>query len=154
MSLSPGECGRQVLEVVQLVMRAIRVEMRSHRAASISVPQFRVLAFLIRSEGASLSDVSEHMGLTLPSMSRAVDRLVDRGLVTRRSHPDDRRRITLSLTRQGRSMLESARAATQSSLAGRLDALSASNRARVARAMGLLRGLFTPGQQAKVPTKR
>jgi len=154
MSLAPRECGRQVLEVVPLVMRAIRAEMRSHRAASISIPQFRALAFLSRSGGASLSEVAEHIGLTLPSMSHAVDRLVARRLVTRRTDTEDRRRIMLSLTRRGHVMLESARAATQASLARRLAALSAGDRGRVARAMGLLRRLFTLGQPAKGRTKR
>jgi DNA-binding MarR family transcriptional regulator len=154
MSASPDDCGRQVLEVVPLVMRAIRAEMRSHRASNISVPQFRGMAFLSRHEGASLSDVAEHVGLTLPSMSNMVDRLVDRGLVTRHTRAEDRRRLTLSLTRQGRTMLESARAATQSSLAARLAALSPSDRQAVRRAMELLRGAFTPGRQAEAAARR
>ena len=65
---SADECARQVLEIVPLVMAAIRTEIRTHRGSELSVPQFRVLIFLNRHAGASLSDIAEHLGLTLPSM--------------------------------------------------------------------------------------
>ena len=80
---SPDECARQILEIVPMVMRAIRTEIRSHRGSELSVPQFRVLIFLNRHEGASLSDIAEHLGLTLPSTSKMIDGLVARNMVTR-----------------------------------------------------------------------
>ena len=137
-------CARQVLDAVPLVMRTIRAEMRSHRTPDISVPQFRALAFLRRYEGASLSDLAEHIGLTLPTASKMVDGLVARDLVRRETRPDDRRCLRLSLTEGGRAMQEAARAATQSSLAHRLAALSPSDRAKVGQTMELFQQLFTP----------
>ena len=147
MSPSPDECAGQILEVVPAVMRAIRAEMRSHRAPDISVSQFRALAFINRREGASLSDLAEHIGLTLPSMSKMVDGLVARNLVKREAHPRDRRRLTLALTRRGRAMQKSARAATQRFLAAHLATARASDRAAVAQAMAVLRPLFTSGNE-------
>ena len=44
----------QVLEVVPTVMRFIRTQMRSHRSLDLSVPQFRALVFIERTDGASL----------------------------------------------------------------------------------------------------
>ena len=41
MRISPDDCAREVLEVVPLIMRAIRTDMRSHRTPDLSVPQFR-----------------------------------------------------------------------------------------------------------------
>jgi len=72
-SISLDECARQVLETVPLVMRTVRAEMRRRRTADLSVPQFRTLNFLNRQAGASLSQVAEHIGLTLPSMSLLVE---------------------------------------------------------------------------------
>ncbi len=144
MPASPDECARQVLETVPLIMRAIRVEMRSHRTPEISVPQFRTLAFLNNHEGASLSAAAEFIGLTLPSMSKMVDGLVARSLVTRQTHPDDRRRMTLALTTRGRSIYQSAHEATQACLADRLATLPAPERLAIAQAMEALRPLFTP----------
>src|SRR5512136_2172583 len=107
MTASPDACAQEILEVVPAVMRAIRAEMRRHRMADLSVPQFRTLAFVDRNVDASLSDVAEHIGLTLPSMSKIVDGLVSRKLVTRQTHPTDRRRMTLTLTTRGQTALES-----------------------------------------------
>jgi DNA-binding MarR family transcriptional regulator len=121
--------------------------MRRHRAADLSVPQFRVLAFLDRRRGATLSQVAEHSGLTLPSTSRMVDGLVARKLLTRRISPSDRRFVTLALTTQGRSRLESARRATQFRLAEMLRGLSAEERLAVVRAMEVLRPVFMPGRE-------
>ncbi len=149
MSVSSDECARDVLEVVPLIMRAIRAEMRSHRTPDLSVPQFRTLAYLSRHEGASLSDVAEHIGLTLPSMSKMVDGLVTRQLVTRETSPSDRRRVTLRLTPLGQTTWQSAREATQAHLSQRVAALSAAKRATVVTAMQALRPIFMPGRETE-----
>jgi MarR family transcriptional regulator for hemolysin len=124
-------------------MRTLRVEMRSHRTPDLTVPQFRTLRFINRSPGVSLSDAAEHIGLTLPSMSKIVDGLVTRQLVIRQPHPEDRRRLTLSLTPSGRAMLQAALEATQACLAEALQRLSDAQRAAVIDAMRTLRPLFT-----------
>ncbi|MGD0204875.1 MAG: MarR family transcriptional regulator [Dehalococcoidia bacterium] len=127
-------------------MRALRAEMRRHRSADLSVPQFRVLAFVDRRRGATLSEVAEHIGLTLPSASRMVDGLVARKRLTRGISPSDRRFVALALTAQGRSRLESARRATKFRLAGMLKGLSVEERLTVFRAMEVLRPVFMPGK--------
>jgi DNA-binding MarR family transcriptional regulator len=142
MTQSPDECAGRVLEVVPQVMRAIRAEMRTRRAADLSVSQFRALAFIARREGASLSDVAGHIGLALPSMSKMIDGLVARNLVRRETRPRDRRSVTLSLTQPGRALHQSARAAAQRFLTERLAALRPADRAAVGQAMAVLRPLF------------
>ena len=137
------ECAREVLEVVPLVMRAIRGELRSHRRGDVSIPQFRTLLFLNGHENASLSEVAEHIGLTLPSMSRIVDILVTRGLATREAHHGDRRRITLALTTRGRTTLRLASEATEAYLRTIFTELSPTERAMVVKSMKVLRPVFT-----------
>jgi DNA-binding MarR family transcriptional regulator len=151
MSVSTDKCAREILDVVPLIMRAIRAEMRSQRTPDLSVPQFRTLAFLSRNAGASLSDVAEHIGLTLPSMSKMIDGLVKRGLVSRQTFPQDRRRVTLELTGQGRATWQSARLATQAHLAGRLEALSEPERAALTNALRALRPLFMSSTETDEP---
>jgi len=149
MSAPPSECAGQVLETVPVVMRAIRNEMRSHRGSDLSVPQFRVLVYLHRHEGASLSDVAEHMGLTLPSMSKMVDGLVARELVSRRVDPKDRRRVVLAPTALGRTTRQAAHKATESRLAERLAVLSAPERRNIIEAMQALKVIFMSGREAE-----
>jgi DNA-binding MarR family transcriptional regulator len=142
MTITADDCAREVLDVVPLVMRVLRAEMRSQRGPQLSVPHFRVLAFLGNNEGASLSEVAEYVGLRLPSMSTLVDGLVTRGLVSRAPSAVDRRRLALCLTTRGRATLNAARRATQARLVKQLATLPPEQQATVAAAMETLRGLF------------
>src|SRR5512143_1498751 len=143
MTTSPDACAQEILEVVPAVMRTIRTEMRRHRTADLSVPQFRTLAFIERNADASLSDVAEHIGLTLPSMSKIVDGLVARRMVTRQTHRADRRRMTLALTARGQTALQSTREATRACLAEDLATVTDRERETIRQAMRLLRPVFT-----------
>lgn len=137
------ECAVALVDTVPLVMRLIRAEMRSHRSPDLSVPQFRALLYVSRRAGASLSDVAEHIGLTLPSTSRLVNRLVERELLWRESAPDDRRRMILEITPSGQTVLGAAAQATQARLMEILVALTAEECAAVIAAMHLLQRIFT-----------
>ena len=154
MVTSPETCAQEVLEVVPVVMRIIRGKMRQHRAADLSVPQFRTLAFIDRNAEASLSDVAEHIGLTLPSMSKIVDGLVARKLVIRETRPDDRRRMILTLTRSGQTALETSRTATRTCLASMLAPLTDTERAIIVKAMGSLRPVFTVRLESSLKTAK
>lgn len=150
---SNKETVRLVLEVVPLIMRTVRSEMRSARGLELSVPQFRTLGFVARHPQTSLSDVAEHIGLTLPSMSKLVDGLVARKLLSRSSHASDRRRITLELTARGAMLLQSAHASTQAALVKRLATLNDHERAMVVNAMQILQPLFARGKSAACKDK-
>ncbi len=138
------ECAASLVDVVPLVMRAIRAEMRSRRTENLSVPQFRALAHVDYHPGTSLSEVAEQVGLTLPSASKMVDGLVDRGLMARGDCAADRRRVTLALTERGRLALDSARRGAEAHLAEELDALSPVERTALVLAMSSLRQVFAP----------
>jgi DNA-binding MarR family transcriptional regulator len=147
---SPDECAHELLEVVPPVMRVIRTEMRRQSTPDLSVPQFRVLSYLNRSAGGSLSEVADHIGLTRPAMSVLIDGLVNRKLVTRETDQDDRRRLMLTLTRAGQSLYNAAREHTQAALAARLQALDPAERQALIGSLEHLRGLFMPEETAVV----
>jgi DNA-binding MarR family transcriptional regulator len=149
MGASTDECACELLDVVPLIMRAIRAEMRSHRTPDLSVPQFRTLAFINHNSGATLSDAAEYIGLTLPSMSKQIDVLVNRKLVSRQTQPEDRRRLTLTLTTRGQTTLQAAREGTLAYLADLLSHLSAGERTIILQAMQTLQPLFTPGRSTQ-----
>ena len=113
------------------------------------MPKFRVLIFLNRHEGASLSEIAEHLGLALPSMSKMIDGLVARNMVIRQMDPGDRRRVTLAPTALGRAAMQSALEATAARLAERLAALPASGRRTIIEAMQILASIFECGRDTK-----
>jgi long-chain acyl-CoA synthetase len=89
----------------------------------LSLPQYRVLALL--ADGSTASSVlARKLAVSPPSVTAVVDGLVARELVVRRDDPDDRRRLTLLLTRDGKQLLSAADAAAEARLdeiAGYLD---------------------------------
>ncbi|MEW6047730.1 MAG: MarR family transcriptional regulator [Bacillota bacterium] len=140
--VAPEACAREIMETVPQVLRFVRTEMRRHASPQLSVPQFRVLAYLGRMPGASLSDVAGHLGVTSPTASAMVDRLVRRGLVERAQHPDERRRVVLRLTEAGSALLERARALTRARVAQVLATLSESDLRRLGEGLAALRRAF------------
>lgn len=143
MSDDLNACARELLEVMPLVMQDLRQTMRSHSAPDLRVPELRSLAFLRHAPGSNLTDLAEYIGVSLPSMSKLVDALAYRGLVERKPDPSDRRRVRLSLTEEGASVLSKAREAVKAKFAMRLARLPAADIALVTTGMALLRGLFT-----------
>ncbi|HXG36316.1 MAG TPA: MarR family winged helix-turn-helix transcriptional regulator, partial [Dehalococcoidia bacterium] len=107
-SLSETDSSALIMETIPRITHYLRSEIRRHRGPGFSIPQFRTLFFLSRNQGASLSDVAAHIGLTLPSTSKLVDGLVERNMVVRETSLLDRRCLTLSLTPNGRRALASA----------------------------------------------
>lgn len=151
---TPKACASHVLDTVPSVMQFIRIQMRGHRDLGISVPQFRVLTFLERRPGGSLSDAAEWVGLSLPAMSRLIEGLVERQLLTREDSADDRRRVSLRITDSGREVVRTAREGALAQLAEVLSALSARERAQIIEAMEVLRPMFVPSQASPLPTER
>ncbi len=135
-------CAQRLMDVVPHVMQALREEMRDHRTSEFSVPEFRTLSYIERHHGTSLTEITEHIGLSKPSLSKIVARLEYKGLVRRGVASGDKRRHTLGLTAHGRRTLEHTEAATLRSVAGRLTQLSPQDLRLVMQALVLLEAPF------------
>lgn len=82
----------------------------------LSLPQLGTLHFL-RAEGAqSVSAIAQHVQLSLAATSHLVDRLVQRGLLTRSEDPSDRRQKRVDLTAEGRAVVGAVQADAMASL--------------------------------------
>lgn len=81
------------------------------REFDLQTGEFDVLATLRRAGAPyalSMSKLCRDVMLTSGGMTHRVDRLVDRGLVTREHDSRDRRTVLVSLTDEGRALVESA----------------------------------------------
>jgi DNA-binding MarR family transcriptional regulator len=135
-------CAHELMDTAPQIMQAIRMEMRRGSGSDISIPQFRTLAFIQRNPNSSLSNLADHLGLTLPSVSKLVDGLVKKKIVVRQMSTEDRRRLTLVLTQAGLTIVDSARAGAQASMAKKLDHLLDDELETVFKALKLLRPIF------------
>lgn len=101
----PQDCADSVLRVMPTVMDAMRGAMRRQVDGQLSVPQFRCLHFVARQPGCSLGAVAAFLGVTLPTASAMVDRLVKAGALAPGTAAADRRRSALNLTATGRAQM-------------------------------------------------
>ena len=141
----------ELLDVVPVIMRTIRNEMRSHRSNDLTVPLFRTLMFLERHPGVALLDLAGHLGLTSPSVCKIVDGLVAHSMVIRQHSNTDRRKITLALTPEGQNVLDESRSSTQARLADLLSSLSMEQCETVIQALQIIQPLFLPAGDKILP---
>lgn len=104
-----------------IVSRVVMLEKRFEQSADqvlarfgLSLWQFDVLAALRRSGAPFKLSPTRLMGLvtlTSGAMTNRIDRLEKLGLVARESDPDDRRGVLITLTREGRTLVDEAVAA-------------------------------------------
>jgi DNA-binding MarR family transcriptional regulator len=90
------------------------------------------------SEPWTVKDVSERLGISLASASRAVDGLVKRKLATRVEDAEDRRVRRVSLTATGQSMADELMAARLAGLERFVETLGADERRKLDAALELL----------------
>ena len=136
---TPSRCAEAVLQTVPLTMRLIRARMREGRPDSLSVPQFRILFYLRRAPGSSLTGIAQHLGVTLPTASHMARRLTRKGFLLRSPAPEERRRLRLSLSASGHRHVEEARKSTRSSLSALLAHLPPDRLSSIVEGLGSLR---------------
>ena len=78
---------------------------RSIKRTKLGDSDFRVLEALLHKGPLPVNTIGPKVWLTAGSISVAVDRLVKKGLVSRKDHPDDRRVRQVELTAKGRALI-------------------------------------------------
>src|SRR6476660_8534530 len=78
---------------------------RSIKRTELGDSDFRVLEVLLHKGPLPVNTIGPMVWLTPGSISVAVDRLVEKGLVSRKDHPDDRRVRRVELTAKGRALI-------------------------------------------------
>jgi DNA-binding MarR family transcriptional regulator len=109
--------------------------------SGLSFPQMKVLVALAGqedSEPATVKQVSERLGLSVASASRAVDELVKRGLSTRVEDTEDRRVRRVSLTDDGQRIADELMSARLAGLERFVGTLSAVERRKLGAALEVL----------------
>jgi DNA-binding MarR family transcriptional regulator len=107
----------------------------------ISVEQFHILRH-IRKGASSVSDLAEVRQISRPGVSQIVDMLVDKGLVDRQRHPDDRRYVQLELTQEGDRLLDAIFRKNQAWMMEKMAVLTPAELDEIMRALEMLRKTF------------
>lgn len=104
----------------------------------VTPSQSRALGVLLRNGVIRLSELSDHLHIAPRSTTEVVDALQDRGLIERRPDPDDRRATLVALTGEGTGVATAIKAARTAEGERFFGALSAADRADLARILRTL----------------
>lgn len=90
--------------------------------------QLAALAALARHESMTPGELADHEKVQPPSMTRVIAVLEERGLVRREPHATDRRQVILTVTNEGRDLVQRVRRRREAWLAQRLQELTPNER--------------------------
>jgi DNA-binding MarR family transcriptional regulator len=128
---------------VSRLARRLRVERLGlgGTETALSDIQLAALAALDRHEAMTPGELAEHEKVQPPSMTRVIAVLEERSLVRRAPHATDRRQVVLTVTPEGRALVNRVRRRREAWLAQRLQELSPEERAILRSAAPILEKL-------------
>ena len=98
---------RRILRATELYARDLA------QAAGVTPAQLRVLQIVGEKKDPTAKTLATQMGVSQATVTALVDKLVARGLVSRLTSAQDRRQTNITLTNQGKDVLEEAPDALQ-----------------------------------------
>jgi len=109
-----------------------------------SLSEARVLYELAHRDDLAAKEIGIELGLDPGYLSRIVQSFDEKGLITRRPLPADRRQYQLSLTAKGRQTFAKLNLSSQNEVAAMLAQLSAGDATRLTQAMATIEAVLDP----------
>lgn len=110
-SVTKGPFSR-LLGAAKAIQRELAFQLSQHGVAK---SHYFYLRALLEKDGITITEISERVGIEPATVTAMVDRLTSIGLVERRRHASDRRKIRVFLTEKGALLREPLLAAIQTS---------------------------------------
>ncbi len=128
------------MDIIPLVMRVMSAEMRTseHSPAANHVPLLGTLQF----RPYTLSDLAETHSVSSPTMSSTISTLEERGWVQRERSQEDRRIVWVSITPEGKRVLDDIQQHVIKRIAALLEDLSDEDKAHLIEGLTVLRDSF------------
>lgn len=82
--------------------RTLRLLSETHERLGISAPEFGIMVVLSEHNDVSSRDINKTTAMDKATITRALDRLIDKGLISRSKSKKDNRLINLKLTAKGK----------------------------------------------------
>ena len=136
--------------LMHLSMRSFWLYAKAHGLSMAQMFSLRQIHAHEQQGGCNISMISDHLGVTNAAVSQSLDQLVQQGLVLRIEHPQDRRSKRLSLTPEGREVLQGGLDAQQAWM-GVLQQLTDDEAAQLSAALRLLADKLAELDNAKAP---
>ena len=120
-------------------IRLLRTVRYVDQSTGLSPARLSALSVLVFAGPLTVGRLAAAEGVKSPTMTGIVNGLVDEGLAQRRPGPTDQRSVQVVVTAKGRRLFNAARKRRVDAVAELLEPLSASDLARLDRAVAVLR---------------
>ena len=98
----------KILENINAIKREIATEMHIFfNEISITHSQWIVLYFVKKNRNINIKDLANLLDTTSSAATQIVDGLVNKGLLSRRRNPDDRRTLKIELSEKSKNQFDS-----------------------------------------------
>lgn len=138
--IHPGTLATDLRTAVMRTSRRLRIEATGD---AITPGQYTVLAHLLSGGSQTLGALAEREQVQAPSMTRIVNALTDKGLVSRSAHPEDGRQVHIRITPAGEAVLTESRSQRTAWLAQRIAGLSDEEQRTLSRAALIMQEMST-----------
>ncbi|MBN2309380.1 MAG: MarR family transcriptional regulator [Candidatus Hydrogenedentes bacterium] len=117
--------GLRILTALRRIIRAVDIHSRKLKAEfNATGPQLLCLYSLVRGGPATLTALAGHVNLSVSTVNGIVDRLETKGWAKRNRSVEDRRKVFVEVTEQGREVTRRAPSLLQDRLSEKVRALT------------------------------
>jgi DNA-binding MarR family transcriptional regulator len=103
------ELNSDIIDIMFKVFRTMKDTMSfNSKSSHLTMIQFESLICIKKNKGIHMRDLANNFGITMPTATSMVDKLIATDLAQRTNEPKDRRIVKISLTKQGEKVLEEA----------------------------------------------
>jgi DNA-binding MarR family transcriptional regulator len=141
-AVSPSLLAHDLLYVTMQMMRSIAREMR--RSPHAMAPAQVASLMRLKQAPAAMSELARHLGVSVPTVSKSIDVLAERGWVERWVDPSNRRQTIARLTPEGRRVTAAMKRQSEKHVAALLAPLTPQQRAQVMTTLDVLKDVLPP----------
>jgi len=91
------------------VFKLFKSKMKGFSHITLSITEVGALHYINKKGEATMKELAEFLGITPPSTTAVIDKMIDLNFLKRSFNKEDRRNVILSFTDKGKDMFEKAR---------------------------------------------
>jgi len=108
------------------------------KSDSISQVQYNILEYIAVNQPVTPSDINDCQNMAMPNTCRELKKLSEKKLIEKINHPQDRRKQTVRLSKDGEAMMNEAFLTIESRFLKRIESASQADLEDISRAIDIL----------------
>ncbi|AOW77119.1 transcriptional regulator [Colwellia sp. PAMC 20917] len=143
---------QQLLIALRKVIRAIDLHSKHlNKTSGLTSPQLLIMLEIDKVSGINSSQVAKNVNLSAATVTNILDRLENKGLVSRIRSTQDKRRVSLYLTEDGKALLLNAPQALQEHFIDKFSNLAQWEQSQLLSSMERLAGMMDANEIDAAP---